>query len=131
MADLRTIADWNIRQRLLSIGGVAQVTVMGGDIKEYQIQLKTARMKHYGVSMDEVIAAVNDMNLNAPGGTIYQHGNEYIVRGLLSTDSLEEMRSALVKQTESGYPITLDDIAEVKIGSKTPKLGVAAECKHN
>ena len=126
MADLRTIADWNIRQRLLSIGGVAQVTVMGGDIKEYQIQLKTARMKHYGVSMDEVIAAVNDMNLNAPGGTIYQHGNEYIVRGLLSTDSLEEMRSALVKQTESGYPITLDDIAEVKIGSKTPKLGVAS-----
>lgn len=126
MEELRTIADWNIRPRLLSTGGVAQVAVMGGDIKEYQIQLRTGRMKHYGVSMDEVIDAVKDMNQNAPGGTIYQHGNEYIVRGVLSTNDLEEMRKALVKQTEDGYPIILDDIADVKIGSKTPKLGVAS-----
>lgn len=124
--DLRTIADWTIRPRLLSTGGVAQVAVMGGGIKEYQIQLKTGRMKHFGVTMDEVIDAVKDMNQNAPGGTIYEHGNEYIVRGMLSTADLDEMRQALVKVTEKGYPITLDDIADVKIGSKTPKLGVAS-----
>lgn len=126
LEELRTVADWSIRPRLLSTGGVAQVAVMGGDIKEYQIQLRTGRMKHYGVSMDEVIDAVKDMNQNAPGGTIYQHGNEYIVRGVLSTSDLDQMRTALVKLSDDGLPVTLDDVADVKIGSKTPKLGVAS-----
>ena len=85
MLDLRTIADWTIRPRLLSTGGVAQVAVLGGDIKEYQIQLDPERMRHYGVSMGEVMAVTQDMNLNANGGVLYEFGNEYIVRGVLST----------------------------------------------
>lgn len=126
MQDLRTIADWTIRPRLLSTGGVAQVAVMGGDIKEYQILMDPGKMRRHGVSMDEVIYAVKGMNQNASGGTLYEYGNEYIVRGLLSTNDINEMKKAVVKTSENGLPITLDAIADVRIGPKTPVLGVAS-----
>lgn len=126
MQDLRTIADWTIRPRLLSTGGVAQVAVMGGDIKEYQILMDPGKMRRHGVSMDEVIYAVKGMNQNASGGTLYEYGNEYIVRGLLSTNDIDELKKAVVKTSENGLPITLDAIADVRIGPKTPVLGVAS-----
>ena len=126
LEDLRTLSDWTIRPRLLSTGGVAQVAVMGGEIKEYQILLKPARMKHYGVTMDDVIDAVKDMNMNASGGILYEYGNEYIIRGMLSTTDLVEMKKSLVKMGPDGYPVTIDDIAQVKVGARTPKLGVAS-----
>lgn len=126
MQDLRTIADWTIRPRLLSTGGVAQVAVMGGDIKEYQILMDPGKMRRHGVSMDEVIYAVKGMNQNASGGTLYEYGNEYIVRGLLSTNDIDELKKAVVKTSENGLPITLDAVADVRIGPKTPALGVAS-----
>ena len=126
MQDLRTIADWTIRPTLLSTGGVAQVAVMGGDIKEYQILMDPGKMRRHGVSMDEVIYAVKGMNQNASGGTLYEYGNEYIVRGLLSTNDIDELKKAVVKTSENGLPITLDAIADVRIGPKTPVLGVAS-----
>lgn len=126
MQDLRTIADWTIRPRLLSTGGVAQVAVMGGDIKEYQILMDPGKMRRHGVSMDEVIYAVKGMNQNASGGTLYEYGNEYIVRGLLSTNDIDKLKKAVVKTSENGLPITLDAIADVRIGPKTPVLGVAS-----
>lgn len=126
MQDLRTIADWTIRPRLLSTGGVAQVAVMGGDIKEYQILMDPGKMRRHGVSMDEVIYAVKGMNQNASGGTLYEYGNEYIVRGLLSTNDIDELKKAVVKTSENGLPITLDAVANVRIGPKTPVLGVAS-----
>ena len=126
MQDLRTIADWTIRPRLLSTGGVAQVAVMGGNIKEYQILMDPGKMRRHGVSMDEVIYAVKGMNQNASGGTLYEYGNEYIVRGLLSTNDIDELKKAVVKTSENGLPITLDAVADVRIGPKTPVLGVAS-----
>lgn len=126
MQDLRTIADWTIRPRLLSTGGVAQVAVMGGDIKEYQILMDPGKMRRHGVSMDEVIYAVKGMNQNASGSTLYEYGNEYIVRGILSTNDIDELKKAVVKTSENGLPITLDAIADVRIGPKTPVLGVAS-----
>lgn len=126
MQDLRTIADWSIRPRLLSTGGVAQVAVMGGDIKEYQILMDPGKMRRHGVSMDEVIYAVKGMNQNASGGTLYEYGNEYIVRGLLSTNDIDELKKAVVKTSVNGLPITLDAVADVRIGPKTPVLGVAS-----
>lgn len=133
MLDLRTLADWTIRPRLLSTGGVAQVAVLGGDIKEYQIQLDPERMRHYGVTLGEVLAASQGMNLNANGGVLYEYGNEYIVRGVVSTTDAEELGRAVVKQAggdasqATGFPITIADIADVKIGAQTPKLGLASE----
>lgn len=126
MEDLRTLADWSIRPRLLSTGGVAQVAVIGGDIKEYQILLDPGRMRHYGVSLDEVIYAVKGMNQNAAAGTLYEYGNEYIVRGVLSTNDVELLRKAVVKVSDSGLPVTLEAIADVRTGPKTPILGVAS-----
>ena len=126
MIDLRTIADWTIRPRLLSTGGVAQVSVLGGDIKEYQVLIDPARMRHYGVSLDEVLAVTRNMNQNVNGGIIYEHSNEYIVRGMLSTTNVEQIGRAVIK-TIDGVPVTLEDVADVKIGSQEPKLGLASE----
>ena len=128
MIDLRTLADWTIRPRLLSTGGVAQVAVLGGDIKEYQVQLDPERMRHYGVSLGEVLAATRGMNVNANGGVLYEYGNEYIVRGLLATTDADEMGRAVVRAGTGGSaPIRLEDIAEVRIGAKLPRLGTASE----
>lgn len=128
MLDLRTIADWTIRPRLLSTGGVAQVAVLGGDIKEYQVQLDPERMRHYGVTLSEVMNITREMNLNANGGVLYEYGNEYIVRGVLSTDKVDQIAKAVVRSNGvSGAPILLKDIADVQIGAKLPKLGTASE----
>lgn len=126
MLDLRTLADWTIRPRLLSIGGVAQVSVLGGDIKEYQILIHPQKMKHYGVSLSDVLNATTGMNQNTNGGTIYEYGNEYIIRGLVSSDNIDDIGDAVVKSTNN-IPVTLADIAEVKVGPQTPRLGVASE----
>ena len=126
LQDLRTIADWTIRPRLLSTGGVAQVAVIGGDIKEYQILLDPARMKYYNIGLDEVLPVVENMNQNATGGILYEYGNEYIIQGVMATTRVEEIGKAVIK-TVDDFPITLADIANVQIGAKTPKLGVASE----
>ena len=132
MLDLRTLADWTIRPRLLSTGGVAQVAVLGGDIKEYQIQLDPERMRHYGVTLGQVLSATRGMNLNANGGVIYEYGNEYIVRGLTATTNTELLGKTVVKSaTDSdgslAAPVLLEDVADVRIGAQTPKLGLASE----
>ena len=126
LGSLRTLADWTIRPRLLSTGGVAQVTVMGGDLMEYQVRIHPERMRHYGVSLGDVLNATRQMNQNASGGVHYESGNEYIVRGVLSTRSAEEMGQALVKTTATGMPVVLADVADVQMGAKSPKMGVAS-----
>ncbi len=126
MLDLRTLADWTIRPRLLSTGGVAQVAVLGGDIKEYQILLHPERMRHYGVTLSEVMEFTRGMNQNTNGGVIYEYGNEYIVRGVLSTTDIEKMGRSVLK-TAGGAPVMLSDVADVRIGAQQPKLGLASE----
>ena len=121
------MADWTIRPRLLSTGGVAQVAVIGGDIKEYQILLDPARMKHYGVGLDQVLLVCRQMNQNANGGVLYEYSNEYIIRGVLTTTKAEELAKGVVAMTPDNTPILLEDIATVKIGGKQPKLGLASE----
>lgn len=125
MQDLRTLADWTFRPRLLSLGGVAQVTVIGGDIKEYQIKLSPEKMKHYDVSLQEVISATESMNRNSTGGVLYEYGNEYIIRGLLSTDDIDGIGRVVVRM-QGDVPITLNNIAEIAVGPKAPVLGVAS-----
>ncbi len=126
LQELRTLADWSVRPRLLAVGGVAQVAVLGGEVKEYQILLSPARMRHYGVGLDEAYAAVQNMNRNVSGGILYEYGNEYIVRGLLSTDDPQALGSAWVKQSPDGRSVRLRDIADVRIGNRSPRTGVAS-----
>lgn len=125
LRDLRTFADWTIRPRLLSIGGVAQATVIGGEIKEYRIAVDPARMKHYDVTIDEVLAASRNMNDNANGGIIYEYGNEYIVRGEISTTDVDAIGRAVVKRIGK-MPVVLSDVADVVVTDKSPKLGMAS-----
>lgn len=126
LRDLRTIADWNIRPRLLSTGGVAQVTVLGGEIKEYQVQLVPEKMKHYNITLDQVITATKEMNQNASGGVLYEYTNEYIIRGVLSTSDLDEIGNTVIP-TSDDRTVLLHQVANIVIGDKAPKLGVASE----
>ena len=125
LQDLRTLADWTIRPRLLATGGVAQVAVLGGEVKEYQILLSPEKMMHYDVSLGEVMEVVSGMNQNATGGTLYEYGNEYIIRGMLSTNDVDEIDRTVVKRV-GGAPLLLNHIAEVKIGDQRPKFGMAS-----
>lgn len=126
LQELRTLADWTLRPRLLSTGGVAQVTVVGGDIKEYQLILNPRLMQQNGVTLDEVVAATDAINNDGSGGVLDQYGNEYIIRAMVRTTDVNQMAQAVIKTTQDGVPIVLGDIAEVKIGSKTPKIGDAS-----
>lgn len=130
MLDLRTIADWTIRPRLLSTGGVAQVSVIGGDVKEYQIKLHPDKLKHFGITLSEVMEATEQMNRNTSGGVIYEHGNEYIVRANTTTNNVDKIASCVVKLSDDGTPITLAEISDVQVGSQLPLLGKASvRCK--
>ncbi|MDO4949620.1 MAG: efflux RND transporter permease subunit [Bacteroidales bacterium] len=125
LQELRTLADWTVRPRILAMGGVAQVSVIGGEMKEYQLLLNPARMRHYGVSLDEVLAATRGMNENKVGGSVYEYGNEYIVRGMLSTNDVEKLGMAVIKSADGG-PVCVNDVARVCIGNHTPRMGTAS-----
>lgn len=123
--DLRTLADWTIRPRLLATGGVAQVSVIGGDVMEYQILADMGRMRALGVTLSDIQDATRDMNIGATGGTLYEHGNEYIVRGMTSTaDTIELAKTPIV--TSDNRTLTLADVARVTIGAKEPRTGLAS-----
>ena len=126
LQDLRTYADWIIRPHLLSTGGVAQVSVHGGDIKEYQILISPGKMKHFGVSLFDVMASTRGMNTNTNGGVRYKYGNEYIIRGITSTNDLDKLGACIVKKNGESV-ITLADVADIKVGNQSPKLGTASE----
>ncbi|MBT4398225.1 MAG: efflux RND transporter permease subunit [Bacteroidetes bacterium] len=120
--ELRTLVDWEITPRLLAIDGVSQVVTIGGDLKEYQIQLDPLKMAHYKINLNEVMSVCQDMNENTSGGIINQHGLEYIIRGMAQTNQLESIAGILVKK-HNGIPVLLGQIADVKIGNHSPKVG--------
>ncbi len=125
LMDLRSIADKTIAPRLLSLGGVSQVSVVGGDVKQYQIQLSPEKMQQYGVTLDEVISAAQGMNENAAGGVIYDFGNEYIVKGEINTQSPEELALTVVR-SDGDTIITLADVADVRPAGQHPRLGIGS-----
>lgn len=126
LQELRTIADRIIRPRLLSIGGVSQVSVIGGDIKEYQIQIDPERMRYFNVTLAEVMDAVEGINDNSSGGVLYEYGNEYLIKGDVNTTDIDDLGSAIIKSDDNGI-VALADISTVTIGNQSPRLGVASE----
>ncbi|MGM9860400.1 MAG: efflux RND transporter permease subunit [Muribaculaceae bacterium] len=125
MLDLRTIADRTIAPQLLALGGVAQVSVHGGEAREFQIRFDPARMKALDVSLDELTAAVQGINDNARGGIIYDYGNEYLVKGEINTASTDDIGAAVVRSDSRGI-VTVADVADVAIGGARPLLGLAS-----
>jgi CzcA family heavy metal efflux pump len=122
--DLRTIADWSVAPRLLSVAGVAQVNTMGGEEREYQVLADPYRMNFFGVGMNELIETCRDMNLNTSGGFINEFGNKYIIRGLARTSKLQELGNSVIKVTR-GVPVKISDVAVVSVG-KAPAIGTAS-----
>ncbi|MCF8239428.1 MAG: CusA/CzcA family heavy metal efflux RND transporter [Saprospiraceae bacterium] len=119
--DLRTIADWNLRPLLLATGGVAQVVVIGGEYKQYQILASPQKMNAFGVSLNELLKASQEANGNSSGGFMNEYGNEYIVRGIGRTSDLEELGNSVIKTTPQGT-VKIGDVATLKIGA-APKIG--------
>ena len=122
--DLRTVADWTLRRRLLALPGVAQVIPIGGEVKQYQVIADPARMRAAGVSLEEVVHAAETSNLNASGGVYMDKGQEFVIRGLGRARSAEEIGAALVT-VRGGVPITLAQVADVRIGA-APRFGDGA-----
>lgn len=119
--ELRTIADWSVRPLLLATGGVAQVVVIGGEYKQYQILASPQRMNYYGITLNELIEAANLANGNSSGGFVNEFGNEYIVRGIGRTSDINELAKSVIKSVE-GRSVKIEDVAEIKIGA-SPKIG--------
>lgn len=125
LLDLRTIADRLIRPRLLSVGGVSQVSVIGGDVKEYQIKIRPERMKFFGVSLSELLESVESVNDNASGGVIYQYGNEYLIKGSVNSTNPDDIALSVIRSDENGI-VTVGDVADVAIGAARPQIGLAS-----
>ena len=123
--ELRSIAERRLRPRLLALGGVSQVSVIGGQETEYRIILSPERMRYHDITLSEVVAATERVNENAGGGVIYEYGNEYIVTTDFSTTAPDDIARAVVRSDERGT-VTLADIAQVTIGGKQPRLGTAS-----
>ena len=119
--ETRTIADWQIRPLLLSIGGVSQVVVIGGEYKQFQILASPQKMSYYNVSLTELLKASEEANKNAAGGFMSEYSNEYIVRGIGRTSDLNELGRSLIKSV-NGSPVKIEDVAEIKIGAAV-KIG--------
>lgn len=123
--ELRTVAEWSFRPRLLSVEGVSQVSVIGGETKEYQILLNPDAMRHFRISLPDLMGNLRDINRNVNGGIFNDYGNEYIIRGIAGGDVIERLKTAMVKM-DGDYPVTLADIAEIKIGGESPRFGTAS-----
>jgi Cu/Ag efflux pump CusA len=121
MMELRTLAEWEIKPVLMATPGVAQVTIIGGDYKQYQVLADPMKMKHYGVSLHELAEACSGMSLNSQGGVLRQYGNEYVVRGMARTNNIEELGATLIKHS-GGSPVRVSDIGEVRTGAAV-KMG--------
>ena len=125
LMDLRTLAEWNVKPLILATGGVSQVTIVGGDYKQYQILANPQKMKFYNVSMLELAEISKNASQNSAGGLLRQYGNEYVIRGMAKTSDIEELGNTYIKAV-NGKPVKIHDVADVSIGS-APKLGYASE----
>jgi Cu/Ag efflux pump CusA len=125
LMDLRTLSDWSVKPLILATGGVSQVTVLGGDYKQYQVLANPQKMKYYNVSMPELAQTCKDASQNSAGGILRQYGNEYVIRGMAKTSDVEELGNTYIKSV-NGKPVRIHDVADVSIGS-APKMGYASE----
>lgn len=125
MMELRTIAEWSVKPLILATGGVSQVTIIGGEFKQYQVLANPQFMAFHGVNMRELAEACKAISLNSTGGVLRQYGNEFVVRGIARSSDMETLENTYVK-TKNGKPIKIRDVAEVVIGSAV-KMGYASE----
>lgn len=123
--ELRTLADWDLRRRLMSIPGVSQVTVMGGDVRQYQVLVDPAMLAASGVTLGDVQQAIDDSNVNSSGGFLPDAHSEMLIRNLARVETAEDLASTVVKVLPDGASILLGQVAEVREGAALNKRGDA------
>jgi len=114
--ELRTFADWDIRPRILALGGIASVVSIGGEVKQYQVRLDPDRLLAYRISVDEVRQALKKANVNVPGAFLQKPGQELIVSGIGRIVSLDDIRGTVIT-LRGGVPITVGNVADVALGA--------------
>lgn len=125
MMELRTLAEWIVKPAILATGGVSNVTIIGGDYKQYQVLADPVKMEHYGVGMDELESAASAMSVNIGAGVVRDFGNEYNLRGMGRSNSIEELGSTVVKMNGDA-PVRVADVADVVVAPAV-KQGYAAQ----
>lgn len=121
LMELRTIADWVISPRLKSIGGIANVIILGGDYKQYQVLANPEKLRYYDVSLEELVEKVREANVNVSGGLFNQYGNQYVIQGSGRAYELRDLEESVVKQV-GGQTIKIKDLARITIES-ADKIG--------
>ncbi|MBI4530408.1 MAG: efflux RND transporter permease subunit, partial [Candidatus Latescibacteria bacterium] len=111
--ELRTLADWTVRPRLLTIGGVSQVTVIGGDVKQYQVVVHPEKLNALGLTIHEVEEALRQTNVNTSGAFIFKGATESMVRNLARIRSLDDLRETVILE-RNGVPVLLRQVADVQ-----------------
>lgn len=125
--DIRTYAEWDIRNRLLSIPGIAEITALGGDLKQYQVLVDPVKLSQYGKSLHDVKAAIQGANVSATGGFMISDYTETLIRVNGRVGSIEDLaRSPLPKTDDDAPSIRLDQVAEVRMGGPLGKRGDAS-----
>jgi len=124
--ELRSIADWQIRQRLLSISGIAQITVIGGDLKQYQVLVDPYKLQHYGVSLHDVQEGAQNANVNATGGFLLTDYTEGLIRNLARVKTVDDLAQSVIPGgRNTSLPLTIGDVADVRLGGPLAKRGDA------
>lgn len=113
--ELRTLADWTLRPRILSIPGVAQVISLGGGVKQYQILIDSEKLNHFQIELKELDQALSKLNHNTSGGFLNKDAQEFLIRNIGAAKTIDDIEQSLVG-THFGRPVLVKDIAEVKIG---------------
>jgi CzcA family heavy metal efflux pump len=116
LQDLRTLADFTIRRRLMSISGISQVIAIGGERMQYQVLVSSANLKQFGLTIDEVDLALGLSNQNSTGGFFDRYGSEVLIRTIGRAETLEDLKNTVVKNIE-GLPVLLSQVADVQYGA--------------
>ncbi len=118
LMEARTFADWVVRPRLLAVPGVSQVIPLGGEVRQYQILVDPTRLAAYGVTLDEVMRAAEESNVNASGGVFMAGGQEYLIRGTGRVEKLDDIAGTVVA-VRDGTPVLIGNVADTRIGPAT------------
>ena len=117
LAERRAVQDWVVRPLLRSIAGVAEINSQGGYVKQYQALVDPGRLRHYNLSVQQVVQAIAANNSNASGGILPQVNEQYLIRGVGLIQSIEDIGNIVVKE-QAGVPVFVRDVAQVEIGSE-------------
>lgn len=128
--DMRTLADWSLRPRLMTIPGISQVVVMGGEVKQYQILVSSEKLQKRGISLEDLKHALEEISENTTGGFVDVGDKEYLIRPMGRVTSIEDIQNSFVG-LHFGQPVYVRDVAEVRIGAKAKRGEGSINAKHS